>query len=205
MFNRLIAFGDSWTAGHGVEKDEQYKEIIDCGPFINQVRQNNGWPRHLSQYYDIPFVNFGVCNHSNPDIISDINRYKPYLDDSSDLIIIMLSYPLRRSNSPEHVVRQIQKELEGYTYFLYNSFSLTFLPEMDHDLKGIDLSKFPRKDEHFASMLMKYERDQDVSVWEYDFRYPETWQNMPQGDTHPNYLGYKLIAKAIYTDLLTRV
>ena len=69
MFNRLIAFGDSWTAGHGVEKDQQYKEIIDCGPFINQVRQNNGWPRHLSQYYDIPFVNFGVCNHINLSLI----------------------------------------------------------------------------------------------------------------------------------------
>ena len=31
---RLIAFGDSWTAGHGVETDSTYNEIANPPTFI---------------------------------------------------------------------------------------------------------------------------------------------------------------------------
>jgi len=54
---RLITFGDSWSAGHGVETDVQYKEVISPNDFIDKLRTSNGWPKHLSNHYDIPFVN----------------------------------------------------------------------------------------------------------------------------------------------------
>ena len=32
--SRILAFGDSWTKGHGVEEDIQYKENPTPPPFI---------------------------------------------------------------------------------------------------------------------------------------------------------------------------
>jgi hypothetical protein len=69
---------------------------------------------------------------------------------------------------------------------------------LEEDLSKIDLSKFLGKDFTMVELLTKYEIDNDVSVWEYNFRYPHSWQGTLYGDTHPNYLGYKVIANKMY-------
>ena len=33
---RLICFGDSWTAGHGIENNTEYKEIVNTDYEINK-------------------------------------------------------------------------------------------------------------------------------------------------------------------------
>ncbi len=191
---RLITFGDSWSAGHGVETDVQYKEVISPNDFIDKLRTSNGWPKHLSNHYDIPFVNFGWCNKSNPEIIQDVKDNKQFFD-KDDLIVVMLSYPFRGIGEPLHDVASLTNELNGFNYYIFNSFYPTFgdVPSTDN----LELSRFLQPNDTFVPMLQQYERDNDISVWEYDFRYPQTWQNTPYGDTHPNYLGYKLIANKI--------
>lgn len=42
---RLITFGDSWTAGHGIETDVKYKEEPFPHMFIQKLRDMNSWPR----------------------------------------------------------------------------------------------------------------------------------------------------------------
>ena len=123
--NRLICFGDSWTAGHGVETDIQYKEVIDCGEFTNKLRNSNGWPRHLANLFDIPFVNFGWPNLSNPEIIQTIDDNRKHFE-KDDLIIVMLSYPYRGKGEPVKDLQHITELLSRQKYFIFNSFSVTF-------------------------------------------------------------------------------
>jgi hypothetical protein len=195
--SRLITFGDSWTAGHGVELDIHCKEVISPNPFIDKLRTSNGWPRHLANLFDIPFVNFGWCNYSNKDIINSIKENIEYFD-KNDIIIVMLSFPYRDGCIPGENVNEITNILNGFNYFLFNSFAKTFSNELEEDLSKIDLSKFLGKDFTMVELLTKYEIDNDVSVWEYNFRYPHSWQGTLYGDTHPNYLGYKVIANKMY-------
>ncbi len=44
---RLITFGDSWTAGHGVEYEKEYKENATPPKFIEKLREQNSFPKRL--------------------------------------------------------------------------------------------------------------------------------------------------------------
>ena len=62
---------------------------------------------------------------------------------------------------------------------------------------GIETDIQLDRDLVFSDLLLDYEKQNNISVWEYDFKYPNTWQNTEGGDTHPNYLGYKIIANKL--------
>ncbi len=194
---RLIAFGDSWTAGHGVELDIHCKEVISPNSFIDNLRISNGWPKHLANLFNIPFVNFGWCNFSNLDILQKIKENKNYFE-KNDLIIVMLSFPYRGESIPKRDIGEIIGLLEGYNYFLINSFSKSFSNELDEDLSELKLDRFLAKDLTMKDILIEYEKEFNQSVWEYNFRFPYVWQSTDYGDTHPNHNGYKIIAKKIY-------
>ena len=91
---RLICFGDSWTVGHGVETDKQFKEVADAPPFIKKLREQNSWVRWCAEKLKIPFVNMGVCGYGNLYIYNDLKESieSGYIEDD-DFIIIMFSYP----------------------------------------------------------------------------------------------------------------
>ena len=40
---RLICFGDSWTAGHGIENNTEYKKTANAPIFIEKLRNQNSW------------------------------------------------------------------------------------------------------------------------------------------------------------------
>lgn len=197
MHERLITFGDSWTAGHGVETQVQYKEVIDCGLFINTLRNGNGWPRYLAQHYDIPFVNLGVCNYSNPEIIQRIKQNLKHLS-KNDLIIIMLSYAFRGEGQPEHDIPKINELLKGYNYFMVNSFYPTFKEVPQHIIDTLDISRFINPEMTMAEFLIYYEKVHNTSVWEYGCRKVSELGSFLGGDFHPNTLGYKTIAWELY-------
>lgn len=199
--SRLITFGDSWTAGHGVELDIHCKEVISPNPFIDTLRISNSWPKHLSNLYDIPFVNFGWCNFSNLDILEKIKENKKYFE-KNDLIVVMLSFPYRGESLPKRDISEIISLLEGFNYFLLNSFSKTFSNELNEDLSNLKLDRFLAKDLTMKDILIQYEKEYNESVWEYNFRFPYVWQSIDYGDTHPNYKGYKIIGKKIYELIL---
>lgn len=206
---RLICFGDSWTAGHGVETDSFFKEKAFPDKFIQKLREQNSWPKWTSQKLKIPFVNMGVCGYGNEYIFNDIvsTKVDNFLE-VNDVIIIMFSYPYRyKSKDTYDVIKlfwKIESELKEYTHFYFNSFYPTFKDE-DLDIDTLPNS-FINPNGCVADVLKEYEIKNNVSVWEYGSR--SVWndeKNYWEGDYHPNELGYEIIGEHIYDEIKRRI
>ena len=208
---KLIAFGDSWTHGHGVEDDVHYKEIGKAPDFIFQLRMLNSWPRYVADKMDLPYLNFGFPGSDNMHIANCVDMFYEHLS-KDDLIVIMLSFPYRHVFRQEtkhvtvkQVIERFQQKLQGYNYYFFNSFCQTFVDEPE--LKDqLDLSRFIQVDMTAADILTKYEQEHDVSVWEYGSRkvYNDK-TNFYEGDYHPNLLGYKVISDWVYSELQNKI
>ena len=211
---RLLAFGDSWTAGHGIETDVTFKEDAHPTPgkgFISNLRRFNSWPRYVADKLDCPFVNSGHCGAGNYDIYNEVKLlFDDKMIEQDDVFVIMFSYPHRyREEEPENdpikVYKNLEELLQPYRRFYFNSFYSTFKDE-----DGFDVTTLP---EHFINpngtmgdMLRDYEITNDVSVWEYGSR--SVWKNEHNfwdGDYHPNLLGYKLIAEEIVKQIKNKI
>ena len=199
---RLICFGDSWTAGHGVETDKKYKEEPEPAIFIQKLREQNSWPKHLASKLDVQYVNLGVCGYGNHYIY---NLIESCIADNhikkDDIIIVMLSYPYRYQRHNLYGVfdlfLKMEELLKDYKHFYFNSFYPTFKEE-DVNLSILPAS-FVNPNTAISDILKKYEIDNDISVWEYGSR--SVWndnKNFWEGDYHPNALGYEIIAEHIY-------
>jgi hypothetical protein len=205
---RLICFGDSWTAGHGIETDVKYKEVAHPPTFIEKLRNQNSWPRWVAEKMGIQYVNMGVCGYGNSyilrDVIECINRN---CFDKDDIIIVMFSYPYRYVKDANDVVRlfwELEKILKDYKHFYFNSFFPTFREEK------FDTSNLPETfinpDGCVSDILKEYEIENKVSVWEYESR--SVWndnKNFWEGDYHPNLLGYKIVADFIYNKIIDKI
>lgn len=205
---RLIAFGDSWTHGHGVEEDIQYKEIASPDAFIFNLRMNNSWVRWLANKFDVPFVNLGLCGITNYNIVNNIARFKKFLD-KNDCVIVMWSFPYRHLNSEESknidlqtLLLTAEKLLADHETYFFNSFYPTFKEE-PYIVDFVKLSSWICPNITPADILAEYEKANDVSVWEYGSRkvYHDQ-RNFSLGDYHPNLLGYKVIANWMYDEIL---
>jgi hypothetical protein len=201
---RIIAYGDSWTAGHGVEKDITYKEVAKPPFFIERLRLINSWPRWLAEKYDIEYVNCGVSGYGNEFIYYDLSdSIKNKFISKDDIIIVMLSYPYRYTGDTYNVIeifKKIECELENYEHYYFNSFYPTFKNE-HFDIKTLP-SCFINPLGCVSDILKDYELKNNVSVWEYESR--SVWNDEKgfyEGDYHPNLIGYKLIANYIYESI----
>jgi len=206
---RLICFGDSWTAGHGIESDKKYKEEPFPNMFIQKLRDMNSWPRWVSEKLNCPFVNLGVCGYGNEYILKDLKEVveNGFLE-KDDVIIVMFSYPYRYKTKDKHNVVEIylimEELLNGYKHFYFNSFYPSFREE-DVDTKKLP-EYFIEPDKCVSDILRDYEIKNDTSVWEYNSR--SVWndkENFYEGDYHPNLLGYKIIGDYIYEEIKRRI
>ena len=202
---RLVCFGDSWTAGHGVETDITYKENAFPNLFIQKLREQNSWPKWVSYKMGIPFINNGVCGYGNEYILRDLKEsmVNGYIE-NDDIVIVMFSYPYRYKTKDVHNVVEIFLEMEellvNHAHFYFNSFYPSFKEE------DVDIEKIPK---YFinpsgcvSDILRKYEVDNDMGVWEYGSR--SVWndeKNFYEGDYHPNLEGYKIIGEYIYNEI----
>lgn len=201
---RLIAFGDSWTHGHGVEHQPPLVETSLIGDLVFSLRLCNSWPRWLSDRFGMPCANIGHPGASNEQIFHKIRSCANEFS-SEDLIIVMWSFPYRLPNlkefvprRPHEVVREAIGLLSDFNYYFVNAFYPMFQHEQ-HRIQDLDLSRFLDMDRSAADVLREYERDNDVSVWEYGKRITDLRdQELGEGLYHPNLLGYQVIADWLY-------
>jgi hypothetical protein len=205
---RLICFGDSWTAGHGVEKISKYKEVASPPVFIEKLRNQNSWPRWVADKMDIQYVNMGVCGYGNRYILRDLlSCIGDNFINEDDIIIVMFSYPYRYVKDNNDIIRlfwEMEKVLGKYKHFYFNSFYPTFKDE-DFDTSNLP-ETFINPNGCVSDVLKEYENKNDVSVWEYESR--RVWNDKIkfwEGDYHPNSFGYKLIADYIYSQIKDKI
>jgi len=205
---RVIAFGDSWTAGHGVETCIEFKETAKPPLFIERLRAMNSWPRWLAEKFDVEFVNCGVSGYGNEYIYYDISKaVEMGFINKDDLVIIMFSYPYRYSADTYNVIEiynKIENELKNSTHFYFNAFYPTFGNE-DFDVNSLP-PYFINPKGSVSDYLKEYEMINNVSVWEYESR--TVWSDekgLNEGDYHPNLFGYKLIAEYIYNTIKDKI
>lgn len=211
---RLITFGDSWTAGHAVETEIEFKEVAnptDGKGFIVDLRRSNSWPRWLSDKLGYLFVNRGFSGSGNHDMRDEIKiLIEENLLHDDDLIIVMFSYPHRYryrqpENDPITIFNEIEELLKNHKHFYFNSFYATFRDEFEFDTSKLPDS-FINPNTTVSQVLKDYEVKHDVSVWEYDSRSVFNDEKaFWEGDYHPNLLGYKLIADHIYEKIKDRI
>ena len=166
---RLICFGDSWTAGHGVETLVKYKENAYPPKFIEKLRNQNSWSRWVAEKMGIEYVNMGVCGNGNVFISNDVkDTIKNNFLEKDDIIIIMFSYPYRYVKEHYDLIKlfwELEKELKNFKHFYFNSFFPTFKEE------NFNTSLLPKSfinpNGCVSDVLKEYEIKNNVSVWEY--------------------------------------
>jgi hypothetical protein len=206
---RLICFGDSWTAGHGIEKDVRYKEIAKAPTFIEKLRNQNSWPRWIAEKMGIEYVNMGVCGYGNEYIFYEIEKSieQKFLE-KNDIVVVMFSYPYRYTGDTYNVIEiynKIESKLKNYKHFYFNSFFPTFKNEDDFDIKLLP-NYFIQPESCVSDVLKYYELKNNISVWEHGAR--TVWNDEKkfyEGIYHPNLFGYKLIANHIYDKIIDRI
>lgn len=202
---RLITFGDSWTAGHGVETDSLYKENPTPPLFIEKLREQNSWPRWLADKMKIPFVNMGVCGYGNEYIFDSIEKsIEGGFMENDDLIIVVFSYPYRykryNKHTPLQLFNKFEELLEDYNHYYFNGF---FPLLYDENINFDSLPKSYINPKGTLSYILEVEELQNKEeVWEYNSK--KVWNdelNYHEGDYHPNLRGYQLIADYIYKEI----
>lgn len=196
---KLIAFGDSWTAGHGVEDDNYYKENPTPPIFIQKLREQNSWVRYCAEKFDIPYVNLGVCGYGNEYIYQSIKDNLEFIS-KEDLIIVVFSYPYRYQSynkyKPVELFQKFEELLDGYTKFYFNGF----YPLLENT-KELPVH-YINPDGTLSYQLEIEEIINKKNVWEYGSKM--VWNdkdNYYEGDYHPNLEGYKIISQYIYNEI----
>lgn len=100
--NKIISFGDSWTAGVGydtVEENSFFEKYTDKNysrQLLNEARKSNSWTRFLSDKFECDYINKGEPSISNHSIVNNLFKYlKNNTVSDGDLIIIMFSSSIR--------------------------------------------------------------------------------------------------------------
>jgi len=199
---RLITFGDSWTAGHGVEKNIIYKENPTPPLFIEKLREHNSWPRWTANKLDIPFVNISKCGWGNEYIYNSVKDSIKFIT-KDDIVVIVFSYPYRyeRHNkyTPLELFNKIEELLDGYKRFYFNGF----YPLLNDVKDEVEFPKYYINPIGTLSYILQVEELQNKKdVWEYESK--SVWsdeKNYYEGDYHPNLEGYKILGNYIYTEI----
>lgn len=205
---RLITFGDSWTAGHAVEDEIEFKENANPPKYIQKLREQNSWSRWLAEKLGVLYVNMGVCGYGNEYIRNDIKTNQVFFK-QDDIIIVMFSYPHRYrkiddKNGPIEYYNEIEEILKNKTHFYFNAFYPLFKDE-DFDVSNLP-DIFINPTSSLSDYLKEYEIQNNASIWEYGSR--SVWDDQKgyyQGDYHPNVDGYKEIANYIYEKIKNRI
>ena len=203
---KLICFGDSWTAGHGVETNPKYQRISGSDYVVNNWRSQNSWPRWVADKLDIEFINMGECgignNHILNNSLKDVVFNGDYLT-PDDIIIVMFSYPYRNATSPIEDYKGYEDMLKNYKHFYFNSFYPMFKDEENVDL---DLINFIEPENTMLDELLKYQKETGINPWNYNININKFEDGKLQmGEYHPNINGYRKMADVIYEKIKNKL
>lgn len=200
---KLVAFGDSWTAGHGVETDSTYKEDSNPPKFIENLRNQNSWVRWCAEKMGIGYVNMGECGFGNEYIYKSVKENLKFIN-NDDIIIIVFSYPHRYEKynkyTSKELLEKFDKLLYGHKKFYFNGF-YPFIEDVDFNFPKHYINPL----ETLSYQLQVEELVNKKSVWEYDSK--SIWndeKNYHEGDYHPNLNGYKILGEFIYNSILKK-
>jgi hypothetical protein len=198
--SRLITFGDSWTAGHGVETEKVYKENPTPPKFIEKLREQNSFPKWLGNLLNISYINLGVCGFGNEYIYKAVEENLKFIN-KDDIIVIVFSYPHRYKEHNKYTSEELFKKFETllckYKKFYFNGF-YPFIENNDFNFPKYYIN--PK--ETLSYQLQVEEMVNKKSVWEYGSKM--VWndvENYYEGDYHPNLQGYKIIGEYMYKEL----
>ena len=91
---KVIAFGDSWTAGEGTNRSITNK--MKTFDEVEQYQKQHSWPRYLADKIGVQYKNFGEVGSTNYRIFSNVfEQFAENQISNDDLIVIMWSSPLR--------------------------------------------------------------------------------------------------------------
>ena len=203
---KLICFGDSWTAGHGVETNPKYQRIAGADYVVNNWRSQNSWPRWVADKLNIEFINMGECgignNHILNNSLKDVVFNGDYLT-PDDIIIVMFSYPYRNATSPIEDYKGFEDMLKNYKHFYFNSFYPMFKDEENVDL---DLTNFIEPENTMLDELLKYQKETGINPWNYNINI-DKFDNgrLRLGEYHPNINGYRKMADIIYEKIKNKL
>lgn len=197
---RLICFGDSWTAGNGIEEEEKYgSQLLKiANGFYEKLRIHNCWPRWLANKMECLYVTFAMEGRSNPEILQDIETVlKDNVIKSDDLLIVMLTYPYRRDDDPIKTFEKIENKLKPYNHFYFNAFHPMFKECTYENIPDC----FIEPNHSMMDLLLDYELNNPETEPLWEFGKKRHWceeRNKFEGGGHPNLKGYKLIADYIF-------
>jgi hypothetical protein len=203
---KLITFGDSWTAGHGVEEDSKYQRIAGGNDYVvDNWRSQNSWPRWVADKLNIEYINMGQCGIGNHHIlqnqIKDIFKGNYLKDD--DVIIVMFSYPYRNATNPIEDFLKYEEILKNYKHFYFNSFYPMF---KDEENINLDLTNFIEPENTMLDMLLEYQKETGINPWNYNINITTFDDNrLRLGEYHPNINGYRKIANVIYEKIKNKL
>tara|TARA_R110001592_G_scaffold4546_3_gene25574 strand:+ start:3355 stop:4161 length:807 start_codon:yes stop_codon:yes gene_type:complete len=109
-FNKIVAFGDSWTAGEGFDyelersmerhtfSDEEWEQVpkdyFGGNKTLFDARSNHSYTKYLADLYNVPFEVYGASGGSNESIMNNFFRFRGGIDDKT-LVIFMWSSKFR--------------------------------------------------------------------------------------------------------------
>lgn len=120
----LHTFGDSWTEGVGGNLKEEYS--TEDAEQRTKIRQKYCWPKYLSDFLNVPFINYGVGGCSNKIIFEAIcNSIQNQSIKKDDFVVVLWSSSLRDdvpffpSNNPWHFWGERYKSKEHLYQFIF--------------------------------------------------------------------------------------
>ena len=201
---RLVAFGDSYTAGYGVSISDKWRGHGRPDDFENFYRRMNSWPRYVAEHFDIPYVNMGYCdNFGNRDIYNLIVDVFDELHDD-DLILIAFSYPYRNETSPIEDYTLIDSLLSNHNRYYFNAFYPMFRHEI---IDNIEINNFIDIDWSFADYLAECENERHDKPSDFLFEYfsKRDITATNDGSQHPSLYGYKKISEYVINSLTDKL
>ena len=128
-FTKILAFGDSWTAGHEIDPILLGVDGMHIMHEDNkEYRESRTYPYYISKELNVPFENLGFTGYSNDGITRTCIEYMESNKVENSLILIGWSSPERKD------------------FFLKDNSWVTMRPDWDNTFRHFSFNKMVSKD-----------------------------------------------------------